>query len=123
MRILKPTIFNEKILPLLFGINLYRDLGADRMTIATVRNLKHVGINDDLLAKIHEQLLLSEDFINDVSTPIPKPYTTMVHRDFWVNNLMISISKYGGERLQYNIILYIKLIIKLIFLLQKMNII
>lgn len=47
------------------------------------------NINSELLDKIDHQLRIGMDFSRDINRTVDTPYTTVVHRDLWLNNIMI----------------------------------
>lgn len=47
------------------------------------------GIDDEYRAKILAQLLECDTFSRDTNRVDDSPYTTIVHRDLWINNIMV----------------------------------
>lgn len=48
------------------------------------------NIDSDLRSKIEKQFQIGFDFAKDTSETADTPFTTICHRDLWVNNIMIS---------------------------------
>lgn len=46
-------------------------------------------MDDELRTKIQKQLNIGLDFARDTTRACDTPYTTVVHRDLWINNIMI----------------------------------
>lgn len=53
-------------------------------------DLNHVdSVDVDLIDVIKRQLKICFDFARDTNRAADTPYTTVVHRDLWINNVMI----------------------------------
>lgn len=49
----------------------------------------------DMRIKIRKQLNICDKFNRDTARTLDTPYTTIVHRDLWTNNIMIKRGKYS----------------------------
>lgn len=46
-------------------------------------------IDDEYLKKVLTQLMKCDDFYRNTKRVEDSPYTTVVHRDLWINNIMV----------------------------------
>lgn len=49
----------------------------------------HITIDDELREKVLAQLMKCDNFQRDTTQVEDSPYTTIVHRDLWINNIML----------------------------------
>ncbi|KAJ9592871.1 hypothetical protein L9F63_015449 [Diploptera punctata] len=95
MKILKPEIFEEKILKTCekFNLSISDDNEVqEKWIISIVNSIKHMPEAVPYLDKI-EKCLRADTLVNEKGEyPVSEPFATIVHNDFWVNNMMF---KYG----------------------------
>lgn len=48
-----------------------------------------ISIDDEYREKVLDQLRKCDDLHRDTSRVEDSPYTTVVHRDLWINNIMV----------------------------------
>lgn len=49
----------------------------------------HISIDDKHRKKVLAQLIKCDDLQRDTARVEDSPYTTIVHRDLWINNIMV----------------------------------
>ncbi|XP_055309442.1 uncharacterized protein LOC129573174 [Sitodiplosis mosellana] len=90
IRRMQPELFDAKISPYLKAVNLCPDDNDTKLVDGLCNELKFVDdLDPEFRIAIEEQLKICDKFGRDTTRTADTPYTTIVHRDLWTNNIMI----------------------------------
>ncbi|XP_031618118.1 uncharacterized protein LOC116337579 [Contarinia nasturtii] len=97
LRVLRPSVFEEKIKPYLQRINLYEGIDTDgEITKSLCGSVSKVqGLDENLRQKVFKQLKQCSDRRNKNILAEDSPYTGIAHCDLWTNNIMFTIDSFG----------------------------